>query len=89
MGLRRPLALSVVFALTASLLLLAPSSGGADVSSSWGSVTDLSSTGVDATDPQIEISADGSRAIAVWLRGGVIQARVATMSGGTATWGPL
>ncbi len=89
MGLRRPLALSVVFALTASLLLLAPSSGGADVSSSWGSVTDLSSTGVDATDPQIEISADGSRAIAVWLRGGVIQARVATMSGGIATWGPL
>ena len=34
----------------------------------WGTVTDLSATGEDAAYPQIGVSSDGSKAVAVWMR---------------------
>ena len=61
---------------------------------SWGPVTTLSQTTAgDAFNPQVAISSDGTRATVVWYgnRTGssswVVQARSATISGTTATWG--
>jgi alkylated DNA nucleotide flippase Atl1 len=59
----------------------------------WGPVADLSATGQDAAAPQIGLSADGSRATAVWKRSNgsvnIIQTASATISGNTATWGAV
>lgn len=60
--------------------------------SAWGSVTDLSAVGFFSNNPQVAVSADGTRATAVWSRSissrsSVVRTRSATISGTTATWG--
>lgn len=58
--------------------------------STWdGNTTELSAPGAFSTDEQIRLSADGTRATAVWRRGneGVIQTLSATLVGTNATWG--
>lgn len=57
--------------------------------SRWGSVTNLA-TGCrwDGVEPQVALSADGTRATAVLLGEGVTSAS-ATIAGTTATWGPV
>lgn len=60
----------------------------------WEAVTtDLSASGQNAWIPEISRSSDGTRAAAVWFRGGVvgglkqiIQSRSAVISGNIATW---
>lgn len=60
----------------------------------WGAVTtDLSVSGQNAQGAKIALSSDGTRAAAVWFRGGVvdglkqiIQSRSAVISGNIATW---
>jgi len=64
----------------------------AGATSSWGSVTDLSAVGFFSTNPQVAVSADGTRATAVWSRAissrsSVVRARSATINGTSATWG--
>lgn len=60
---------------------------------SWSSVTDLTATGVDAVEPQIALSADGTKATAIWRRihgmaaDYVIETASATLSGNVSTWG--
>ena len=75
-----------VFGLTGAL-----SAQAADLT--WSLPTDLSATGRDAYEQQIALSADGSRATAVWYRSNgsnrIIQTATATVSGNTATWGPV
>jgi hypothetical protein len=57
---------------------------------SWGSVTDLSLSGQDASHPVIGLSADGTSSTAFWSRSNgsvaIAQSRSATISGNTATW---
>lgn len=60
--------------------------------SSWGSVTDLSAIGFKSSDAKVAVSADGTRATAVWTRyvpglNRIIRTRSATISGNVATWG--
>lgn len=59
----------------------------------WGAVTNLSAGGGDSDDPQLSVSADGTKATAVWYRGNgthtIVQSKSATISGNTATWGPV
>lgn len=50
----------------------------------WGAPTTMAASGADV---QISTSSDGSRAVAVWVAGGVLQSNAATISGNTATWG--
>lgn len=56
----------------------------------WGSTTDLSATLQDAGGPQIALSLDGTKAIAMWARSNgtnkIVQAASATISGTAATW---
>ena len=55
----------------------------------WGSVTDLSVTGHQATDPRVAVSRDGTDAIAVWEYAdsvSKVQAAIASISGTTASW---
>lgn len=63
----------------------------AGATSSWGSVTDLSVVGFFSTNPQVAVSADGTRATAVRSRAissrsSVVRARSATINGTSATW---
>jgi len=56
----------------------------------WGAVTDLIDNGKNSYNPQISLSADGSKATAVW-RGSdgsntIIQSASATLIGSNATW---
>lgn len=57
----------------------------------WGSVVTLSNAGADAQDPQVAVSADGTRATAVWSRYNgttwAVQSRSAVVSGDTSRWG--
>lgn len=60
--------------------------------SSWGSVTDLSAVGFNSTEATVAVSADGTRATAVWgrvvaPRVTVVRTRSATISGNVASWG--
>ena len=52
--------------------------------------TDLSATGRDALSPQIGVSSDGTKAVAVWTRfdgsRNIIQASTATIANNVATW---
>jgi hypothetical protein len=56
----------------------------------WSSVTDLSAAGASASENEIALSSDGSKATAVWYRSNgansIIQSASATISGNTATW---
>ncbi len=55
---------------------------------SWQSVTDLSDSGEDAAQPQVDVSADGGAAAAVWGRALQLQTASATVSGaGDQSWG--
>ena len=65
----------------------------AGTSSSWGDVSALSAAGVvgqPAAVPQVDVSADGSTAVAVWQRGAddarLVQSAAAAVVGSTATW---
>ena len=58
----------------------------------WGAVTDLSAVGATAGQVHIALSADGTKATAVWTRHDnysyfVAHSASATISGNTATWG--
>jgi hypothetical protein len=58
----------------------------------WGAVTDLSTVSQVANRPQVALSADGTKATAVWERLDgtfIVQARSATISGNTAAWGAV
>lgn len=62
----------------------------------WGAVTDLSATGQNASEPQVALSSDGTRATAVWTRrngsnpnSDIIQTASTTISGTPATWGTV
>jgi hypothetical protein len=59
----------------------------------WGPVNVLSIVGQDAYHPQVVISADGTKATAIWSRQNgadwIIQSRSATISATTANWGPV
>lgn len=59
----------------------------------WGPLTNLSAPGEDAASPAIELSADGSRATAVWERfdgaNEIVQSSSATIVGNVATWGAV
>jgi len=54
---------------------------------------DLSAIGRNATNPQVALSSDGTKATAVWSRNDgsntIIQSASATISGGVALWGPV
>ncbi len=61
----------------------------------WGAVSDLSMLRTSTSDGdtynrQVALSADGSKAVAVWVRSnglyGVVQSATATISGAVATW---
>ena len=56
----------------------------------WSSPTTLSAAGQPATEPEIALSDDGTKAVAIWYRNDganqIIQAATATISGNTATW---
>lgn len=59
---------------------------------SWGPVTTLSSDDSSANYATVQLSSDGSQALAVWQATkapnvDVIQTRAATISGNTASWG--
>lgn len=53
---------------------------------SWSSVSDLSTSGSDSTNPQIALSSDGTKATAIWKRGQIIQAASASINGSSASW---
>lgn len=59
----------------------------------WGPVTTLSAPGQSSVGPDIALSSDGTKVIAVWQRSNgtvaVSQAACATISGSTATWGAV
>ena len=66
----------------------------AGIVAAWGSVTDLSAAGQDASSAQgIDVSDDGENATAVWSRSdgsnSIIQTKSATISGNVATWGAV
>ena len=56
----------------------------------WSTVTDLSAPGQAASNLQVALSADGTKATAVWLRrdgsNDIVQTVSATITGSTATW---
>jgi hypothetical protein len=56
----------------------------------WAAAVDLSASSEDANDPQVALSADGTRATAVWARDDssnvTFQSKSATVNGSTATW---
>lgn len=59
---------------------------------SWGPVTTLSSDDSSANSVTVQLSSDGSQALAIWQATkaqnvAVIQTRAATISGNTASWG--
>jgi len=65
---------------------------------SWGGITDLSAPGFYSKNPSVAVSADGTKATAVWARATldsagravapvVIRSRSATINGTTANWG--
>jgi len=58
---------------------------------SWSAPSDMSAAGFNAFTAQIALSADGTKATTVWTfnngTNDIIQARSATISGNTATWG--
>lgn len=65
---------------------------------SWGGITDLSAPGFYSKNPTVAVSADGTKATAVWARATVnssgravapilIRSRSATINGTTANWG--
>lgn len=60
---------------------------------SWSSVVDLSASGQNANDPQIALSSDGTKAVAVWSRSNgseyVIQFALAGIIGNIASWGAV
>lgn len=59
----------------------------------WGPVSDLSSPGVNSVAPSIALSADGTKAIAMWCRSSGscqrVQSASATIIGNNASWGAL
>jgi hypothetical protein len=56
----------------------------------WSLPTTVSAAGADVDAPQISVSADGTRATAIWQRGGygsrAVQTASATITGNTAQW---
>ncbi|MFM8304431.1 MAG: fibronectin type III domain-containing protein [Actinomycetota bacterium] len=80
----------------AGLLLatgLVTASGGGTATAAvptWSAPLDLSAVGANASDPQVAVSADGTKATAVWARldsgKTIIQSASATISGNSATW---
>ena len=62
----------------------------ANNAASWSSPEDLSATGQDAVGPQIGVSSDGTKAVAVWYRSNgannIVQAATATIINNVATW---
>lgn len=59
----------------------------------WGPVTTLADVSQTANDPDVEVSADGTRATAIWWRSNgtrrVMQSRSATIVGNVASWGAV
>jgi hypothetical protein len=47
----------------------------------WGSPTDLSTAGVDSTDPQVAIDSNGNVTV-VWVEGGLLKSQIYTSSSG-------
>jgi outer membrane protein OmpA-like peptidoglycan-associated protein len=60
-------------------------------SATWGTTTDVSAVGQNAINPQLALSADGSKATVVWTDASsdVIRSASATISAATATWGTI
>ena len=60
---------------------------------SWGSSTDLSTSGQDAQRPQLDVSSDGTKAAAIWMRSNgsklVIQSNTAAIAGTSSSWGTV
>src|SRR5262249_754521 len=56
----------------------------------WSNVIDLSATGQNASNPQVALSADGTKATAVWSRSNgsntIIETASATIAANLATW---
>ena len=56
----------------------------------WSTVTNLSAPGQNATGAQVALSADGTKATAIWPRSNgsnrIVQSVSATITGSTATW---
>ncbi len=80
-----------VAAVAAATLALVASSVSPAAAVNFGEVAAISPLAPEANRPQIEVSADGTRATAVWIEevGGVAVARTAsaTVFAGIATWG--
>lgn len=56
----------------------------------WGSVATVQSGGLPTPDPEVAVSADGSRAVTVWLGGAQnLASRVASVSSTTQSWGDV
>ena len=59
----------------------------------WGPVSALSAAGTDVNDSMVQISLDGTEAVAVWvaedpiLKVSVVQSSAATITGNAASWG--
>ena len=61
--------------------------------SSWGTVSDISATGKDNSVSSLALSADGTKAVAIWVRylgsmgsNPIVQTVAGTISGNTGTW---
>ena len=56
----------------------------------WSAPADLSASGNNATDAQVKLSSDGTKAVAVWVRSNgtnqIVQSANAAVSGNTASW---
>lgn len=55
----------------------------------WGTPIDLSLVGESASIPQVNLSADGTKATSIWRANNVIQSRSASIVSNSGTWGSL
>lgn len=57
-----------------------------DTGITWGTATALSALGAHAASPQLALASDGTKAVATWYRGQLVQVASATILGNAATW---
>ena len=72
-------------------ILYAASARISGTSVTWGTPTALSGAGFKAQEPQVQVSDDGTTAVAIWYSDGSsdsIQSSVGTLSGATDVWKP-
>lgn len=55
----------------------------------WGTATDLSTSGGSPTGPLLRFSSDGSKATAIWRKNSIVQTVSGTISDTTSTWGSI